>query len=243
MIVVENGMQLEGHLEELRKRLIWTLVTFIICMCIGFIFVENIYNWIIQTANQELTILGPSDILWIYFVLAGSFAIVATTPIALFQVWKFIKPAISNDERKAVMLFFPAVLLCFLAGIAFGYFLLFPSVFSFLNSLATDQLNTMYTAEKYFKFLLHLTLPIGLLFEMPIIIMLLTRLGILNPFMLTKSRKVAYVVLTVISTLVTPPDFISAIIVMAPLILLYEVSVSISKVVYKKRLTGLKQAS
>ncbi|WP_100407468.1 twin-arginine translocase subunit TatC [Bacillus solitudinis] len=237
------GMQLEEHLEELRKRIIITLATFIIWMCVGFIFVEEIYNLIILSANQELTILGPSDILWIYFVLAGSFAIVATTPIVLFQIWKFIKPAISKEEQKAVLIFLPSILICFIAGISFGYFLLFPSVFSFLNSLATEQLNTMYTAEKYFKFLLHLTLPIGVLFEMPVVIILLTRLGILTPLLLVKTRKFAYVILTIISTLVTPPDFISAIIVMAPLILLYEVSITISKIVYKKRLVVLQQAS
>ncbi|WP_227939675.1 twin-arginine translocase subunit TatC [Alkalihalobacillus deserti] len=238
-----TGMQLEGHLEELRKRIIFVLVTFLILMCIGFVFVEEIYNWIIKAADQPLTILGPSDILWIYFVLAGSFAIIATTPIALFQIWKFIKPAISKEEQKTVVFFLPSILICFIVGISFGYFVLFPSVFAFLNTLATDQLITMYTAEKYFKFLLNLTLPIGFLFEMPIVIMLLTRLGILNPFMLAKTRKVAYVILTVVATLVTPPDFISAIIVMAPLILLYELSISISKVVYKKRLVLLKEAS
>ncbi len=99
-------MQLEGHLEELRKRIIFILVTFLIFMCIGFVFVEEIYNWIIKAADQQLTILGPSDILWIYFVLAGSFSIVATTPVALFQIWKFIKPAISKESIKQSSFFY-----------------------------------------------------------------------------------------------------------------------------------------
>nr|WP_216829889.1 twin-arginine translocase subunit TatC [Alkalihalobacterium elongatum] len=236
-------MNLVEHLEELRKRLIFVLSFFLLSFIVSFIFVEDIYNWIIVAADQKLTILGPSDILWIYFVIAGSCGIILTTPIALYQIWKFVEPAVNKNERKAVFIFLPLLMLCFTVGILFGYLVLFPSVLAFLQTLAADQLNTMYTAEKYFKFLLHLTLPIGFLFEMPIIIMFLTQLGIINPLMLAKTRKIGYLMLTIISTLVTPPDFVSALIVMAPLILLYEISISISKVMYRKRLKVLKEAS
>ncbi|OLO37895.1 twin arginine-targeting protein translocase TatC [Alkalihalophilus pseudofirmus] len=236
-------MNLVDHLEELRKRIIIILVFFLLSLIASFAFVEIIYDWIIIAADQELTILGPSDILWIYFVIAGSCAIIVSTPILLFQIWKFVEPAVNKEERKAVFIFLPSLMGCFTVGILFGYFVLFPSVLSFLQTLAADQLNTMYTAEKYFKFLLHLTIPIGFLFELPIIIMFLTRLGIINPLMLTKTRKIGYLILTIISTLVTPPDFISALIVMVPLILLYEISISISKVMYRKRLKVIKKAS
>ncbi|HZG70384.1 MAG TPA: twin-arginine translocase subunit TatC [Chondromyces sp.] len=94
----------------------------------------------------------------------------------------------------------------------------------------------MFTADKYFKFMINLTLPFGFLFEMPLLVMFLTRLGILNPVRLAKARKLSYFILMVVSILFTPPDFISDILVIIPLLLLYEVSVSISKVVYKKRL-------
>ncbi|MDE5414382.1 twin-arginine translocase subunit TatC [Alkalihalobacterium chitinilyticum] len=236
-------MNLVDHLEELRKRLIIVISFFLLALIVSFAFVEEIYDWLIIAADQNLTILGPSDILWIYFMIAGSCAIIITTPIILYQVWKFVEPAINEKERKAVFLFLPLLFICFTGAISFGYFVLFPSVLSFLQTLAADQLNTMYTAEKYFKFLLHLTLPIGFLFEMPIIIMLLTRVGIINPVMLAKTRKIGYLILTIVSTLVTPPDFISALIVMAPLILLYEISISISKIMYRKRLRVLKEAS
>ncbi|MFV8829975.1 twin-arginine translocase subunit TatC [Alkalihalobacterium sp. APHAB7] len=236
-------MNLVDHLEELRKRLIIVISFFILALFGSFAFVEKIYDWLIIAADQNLTILGPSDILWIYFMIAGSCAIIVTTPMILYQVWKFVEPAVNEKERKAVFLFLPLLFICFTGGISFGYFVLFPSVLSFLQTLAADQLNTMYTAEKYFKFLLHLTLPIGFLFEMPIIIMLLTRIGIINPVMLAKTRKIGYLILTIVSTLVTPPDFISALIVMAPLILLYEISISISKIMYRKRLRVLKEAS
>jgi sec-independent protein translocase protein TatC len=94
----------------------------------------------------------------------------------------------------------------------------------------------MFTADKYFRFMINLTLPFGVLFEMPLVVMFLTKLGILNPNRLAKSRKLSYFALIVISILITPPDFISDILVIVPLLLLFEVSVTISKMVYKKKL-------
>jgi sec-independent protein translocase protein TatC len=231
----EPKMLILEHAEEFRKRLIYVLVTFVVLLFAGFIFVEHIYAWIVQSANQPLTVLGPSDIMWIYFVLAGSFAIVFTMPIAIFQGWRFISPGLNGKEKKSLLVFLPFLFLFFMLGLSFGYFILFPGVLAFLTNLAGDDLHTMYTAEKYFKFLLNLTLPIGFLFEMPILIMLLTHLGLMNPKILAKTRKVAYLVLMILSTIVTPPDFISTIIVFVPLVALYELGISLSKFMYRKR--------
>lgn len=232
-------LKLEEHLGELRRRLIIILVFFVLSFACSFAFVPNVYDWIVETAGQQLAILGPSDILWIYFTLAGSCALIVTTPLILYHLWRFVEPAITTEEKGIVCVYIPAVFLFFIIGILFGYFILFPSVLAFLQTLAEDHLVMMYTAERYFGFLFNLTIPIGLLFEIPILIILLTRLGLLNPARLAKTRKIAYFVLTLLATLVTPPDLISALIVLAPLALLYEMSISISKVVYKRRLARL----
>ncbi|MGI8383923.1 twin-arginine translocase subunit TatC [Robertmurraya sp. P23] len=230
----EFKMPMLEHAEEFRKRLIYVLVSFVILLFSGFIFVDRIYDWIVHSVEQTLTVLGPSDIMWIYFVLAGSFALVFTTPVAVYQCWRFVSPGLQTSEKKALYIFLPVLIIFFLMGLCFGYYILFPSVLTFLTNLAGDHLHTMYTAEKYFKFLLNLTLPIGFLFEMPILIMLLTRLGIINPMILAKARKIAYFILMILSTLVTPPDFISTIIVFLPLVSLYELGISVSKYMYRK---------
>jgi len=124
----------------------------------------------------------------------------------------------------------------FVSGLGFGYFVLFPMVLAFLTGLSNDQFSLMFTAEHYFRFMLNLCLPFGFLFEMPLVVLFLTRLGVLNPLRLARARKLSYFVLIVISVLITPPDFISDILVIVPLLLLYELSVTISRVVYKKRL-------
>jgi sec-independent protein translocase protein TatC len=228
-------MRMLEHATEFRNRLLIVLVLFLSFFIAAFSIVEQIYQWVMDFSNVKLTVLGPTDILWVYFVLAGTFALVATFPIALFHFWRFISPALSKEERIGFLLYLPALLFSFLIGVLFGFYVLFPNVLSFLTGLAGDQMNTMFTAEKYFRFLLNLTLPIGLLFELPIVVMFLTRIGIINPVQLIKARKIAYFLLTILSTLVTPPDLISAVLIAIPLALLYELGIMLSKLVYRKK--------
>lgn len=231
-----DEMALVEHLGELRKRLIYTLISFIVFLLGAFIFVEDIYSWLIRDLNLSLAVLGPSEILWVYFMISGVIAIAWTIPIAAYQVWMFVKPALSKKERKVTLSYIPALFILFIGGLAFGYFVVYPIVLNFLLSLSEGHFETMFTTEKYFKFMLNLTLPFGFLFEIPLVIMFLTSLGVINPMVLSKARKLAYFVLVVVSILITPPDLISDILVIIPLLALYEFSVTLSKIVYRKKL-------
>lgn len=232
---VKEGYFVE-HLEEVRQRIIKTLLAFILFFIIAFIFVEDVYIWLVNDLSGPLAVLGPTDILWVFMVLAGVCAVAGTIPIAAYQLWRFVSPALTAEERKVSLRFIPFLFVLFLAGISFGYFVLFPIVLGFLESMSAGQFETMFTADKYFRFMLNLTLPFGFLFEMPLVVMFLTRLGILNPHRLAKARKISYFVLVVTSILITPPDFISDILVIIPLLILYEVSIALSKFVYRQRL-------
>lgn len=228
--------ELIGHLNELRQRIIKILFTFIIFLVTSFIFVEDMYNWLVRDLDGKLTILGPGDILWVYMIISTICAIAFTIPVAAYQAWRFVKPALTREESMVTLSFIPGIFVLFITGISFGYFVLFPTVLGFLTNLSVGQFETMFTAEEYFRFMLHLSLPFGFLFEMPLVVMFLTRLGILNPMRLAKARKLSYFALIVVSVLITPPDFISDILVIVPLLLLYELSITISKFVYKKRI-------
>jgi sec-independent protein translocase protein TatC len=232
----DKDMHLLGHMEELRKRIIIVLVSFIIAVIGAFLYAPKLYQILAKDAGGQLTVLGPTDILWVYFVIAGVFALGVTIPIIGFQLWKFIKPALSGEERRATLAYIPALALLFAVGICFGYFVLFPMVFAFMKEMAQGQVLAMYTAERYFRFMLNLTLPFGLLFEMPVVVLFLTRLGIINPLKLAKARKLAYFCLVLLSISITPPDLISDILVIVPLLILYEVSITLSKFAYKKKL-------
>ncbi|PFA62899.1 twin-arginine translocase subunit TatC [Bacillus sp. AFS015802] len=231
----DRNQQVIGHLEELRSRAIKTVLAFIAFLIVGLSFMKPIYGWLIRDIDMKLAILGPSDILWVYLMIASVFSVAATIPVAAYQIWRFVSPALSATERKVTLRFIPALFFLFIIGIGFGYFLLFPIVLNFLTTLSADQFETLFTAEKYFRFMLHLTLPFGLLFEMPLVIVFLTVLGILDPSKLKKSRRIAYFLLIIISVVITPPDFLSDVLVILPLLLLYEISITCSTMAYKKK--------
>lgn len=228
------------HLEELRKRIILTLSAFLLSLCGSFVYVQNIYAWLIRDLDHELAVLGPSEILWVYFMISGVVAIALTIPIAAHQIWLFVKPALSKKERKITLSYIPGLFMLFITGLSFGYFVVYPTVLGFLLSLSDGQFQTMFTSEKYFKFMINLTLPFGFLFEIPLVVMFLTSLGVINPMFLSKARRLSYFLLFVVSILITPPDFMSDILVTVPLLILYECSVTLSKIVYRKK---LKQSS
>ncbi|WP_371514652.1 twin-arginine translocase subunit TatC [Solibacillus sp. R5-41] len=231
-------MRLVQHLEELRKRIIITLVIFLLTLVLTLIYVQDIYHIIVQELPFKLALLGPSDIILVYLMIASVVAITATIPVAAHQVWLYVRPALTQKERRITIAYIPALFILFILGISFGYFILLPLVLNFLMSLSNDMFTTFFTTEKYFRFLLHITLPFGFLFELPVVIMFLTSLGIINPYRLQKIRKYAYFILVIVSILITPPDFLSDILVIIPLLLLYESSISLSKIVYKRQHKG-----
>ncbi|MRG88071.1 twin-arginine translocase subunit TatC [Salinibacillus xinjiangensis] len=226
-------MHVIEHIEELRKRIIFILIGFILSFLISFLFIDQVYQFLIRDLNGQLALLGPGDIIWVYMMMAGVVAVATTIPIAAYQLWRFVQPALTREERKVTLAFIPGLFFLFLAGIAFGYYVLFPLVLSFVQSLAGEQFETFYTVDKYIRFMINISLPFGFLFEMPAVVMYLTRLGLINPVKLAKLRKYSYFILVVISVLITPPDFISDILVIIPLFLLYETSILLSKIIYR----------
>lgn len=237
----DQDLNLVDHLDELRNRLIISTVAFIIFFGIGFFYVKDIYHFFVRDLDVKLIVLGPSDIVWIYFMLATIIAIAGTIPVLAIQIWLFVKPALRPIERKISLSYIPALFILFIVGLAFGYFVIFPTVLNFLVELSGDMLVTNFTAEKYFKFILNMTLPFAVLFELPVVVMFLTSLGVINPFVLVKVRKYAYFILIVISVVISPPDFMSDFLVMVPLLILYEISVNLSKVVYRRKLKKEKE--
>lgn len=231
----EKQMNLVGHLSELRKRVMIIVGSFMLIVMLALVYVKNIYHWLVQDLSIKLAVLGPSDILWVYLMLAAVIALAGTIPIAAHQIWLFVRPALSEKEKKVTVAYIPALFLLFIAGICFGYFVIFPLVFQFLLSLSEDMFMEFFTTEKYFRFLIHMVLPFGFLFELPVVIMFLTSLGVLNPYRLQKARKYSYFILIVTAVLITPPDLLSDILVIIPLLFLYECSVLLSKIVYRRK--------
>lgn len=239
----EKEQNIIEHLDELRNRIIITAVTFIIFMVLGLYYVKDIYRFLMGNFHYQLLALGPSDIVKVYFNLAGVVACAGTIPVAGWQLWLFVKPALKISERKVTLAYIPALFILFISGLSFGYFFIFPNIVRFLLNLSSGIMSTTFTAEKYFSFLLNITLPFGVAFEMPLVMMFLTSLGIINPFTIAKFRKYAYFILVIIASLISPPEFISHISVAIPLILLYEISILVSTIGYKRKKKRLEMTS
>jgi sec-independent protein translocase protein TatC len=241
--VSSQEQTLVDHLAELRTRLIRTLLFFVLALVVTFLFVDKIYHVLVNDATRmfpelgeiRLAVLGPGEILKVYFTVAGLAALFLTMPVLLYQAYAFVKPALEEQEAKVLFRYLPAIVLVFVTGIAFGYFFVFPLLFKFLWDIGQQQFEITFTAMNYFSFMSSMVVPFGFIFEMPIAVMFLTRLGLITPQLLTKVRKYAYFVIVVIASMISPPEFFSHIAVAAPMILLYELSISVSRWAAKRR--------
>jgi len=222
------------HLTELRKVVIKSSVFFVITFVGILYYMPKILP--LLTNEYKVVLLGPLDVVRFYTGVGGALGLGLTAPFFGFQLWKFIKPALAPTESKIALSFIPFILISFVTGIAFGYFVVFQILFDFLMRIGASSFEMMVTAREYFSFMLISTLSLGLLFEIPMVMVFLTSLGVVSPDKLKQSRKYSYILLGLISALITPPDFMSQLIVLVPLVVLYEFGVILSTYSYKNKL-------
>ena len=214
----KDEMTIVEHLVEFRRRFIAVVLCFFLVFCITLLFAGELYAYLTRGFDKPLLVLGPNDILWIYIILASLMAFTVTLPFTTYQIWQFVKPGLRDNEARAIFAYIPATFVCFVLGLAFGYYFVSPAIL-----------------ENYLSFLLHTTVPLAVLFELPVVVSFLTSIGIITPVFLTRYRRYAYFILLVLAVVLTPADFISDLAMTAPLILLYEVSVTLSKLIYKRK--------
>lgn len=222
-----------AHANELRRRILLVCGYFLLMVVLALTWVNPLLYWLTADLPQKLQFLGPTDILWVYLLLCAVSALVLTIPVAAYHVWRFVAPGLLPHERRVTLLYIPALTVLFILGLSFGYGIVYPMVLAFLTHLAGDQFILNYTAERYFHFIFTMTVPFGFLFEMPAVMMFLTKLRIVNPRKLASMRKQAYFILIIVAVTLTPPDLLSDVLVIVPLLLLYEGSIALSRLVYR----------
>ncbi|NGQ96071.1 twin-arginine translocase subunit TatC [Brevibacillus sp. SYP-B805] len=233
-------MTVVEHLAELRRRIIWVLVVFLFSMGIGLYYAGDVIEYLKASplaGGVPLKSFDPSDVLRVYMQFSFVIGLIITLPVALFHMWRFVSPGLRPQEKRVTLSFIPAAFFLFLIGLAFGYFVVFPMIMQFMTGIAMGiQIDPNYGIAQYFGFLFNMVIPFGFLFELPILVIFLTRLRILNPMRLAKMRRFAYFGLTVVAVTLTPPEILSDIMVTIPLLLLYEMSIWLSRMVYRKQL-------
>jgi sec-independent protein translocase protein TatC len=231
------------HLEELRWRIIWSLAALVVGVGLAF-FLMLQYNLLTLLQAPILPYLGgrklvythPGDPFSIVLNVSIAIGVALALPVILYQLWSFVAPALYKKEKHVVVgVFFFATFL-FIGGAALAWFTVLPLALPWLMSFGGSSLEPMITATEYFGFVTSLVLAFGVAFELPIVILALAALGLVTPALLNKFRRHAIVACVIIGAFLTPGDLVWTTIAMAvPLYLLYEISVVLSYVVYRRR--------
>ncbi|MCO5251532.1 MAG: twin-arginine translocase subunit TatC [Candidatus Kapabacteria bacterium] len=228
-----------GHLDELRKRIIFAFVGIVIgCIISGF-FIEQLMDYILlapaQAAKLSLQNLQPFGIPFLYFKVIFITGFIISFPFLLWQIWLFIAPGLYENERKwaSKITFFTSI--SFFVGVAFAYFLMIPSMLGFAATFGTDKIRTDIDVNAYFGFVTLMILASGIIFEMPMVSYVLAKAGLITSKGLRSYWRHAVVVIIILAAILTPtPDPINQMFFALPLFILYEISIWIVKLVEKK---------
>jgi sec-independent protein translocase protein TatC len=231
------------HLEELRWRIIWSLLALVVGAVVGFGLVTyfNVLHWLIRPVEPylhggKLNYLSPSDPFFLTLRLGLTVGGLLAAPVVVYQIWAFLAPALHPHERRAIVPAFYLGLLLFLAGVALAYFAALPETLRFMMSFQQESMAPMITAGPYLGFVVKLLVAFGVVFELPVVMLVLASMGLVNARMLRKQRRFAIVIATVLAAVITPGDMVMlTIFIMIPLIFLYELSIWLTAWVERRR--------
>jgi Tat protein translocase TatC len=228
------------HLEELRWRILWSLAALVAGTVVGFLLVENVDVLALLKRpiapflpDGRLFITRPTDAFLITLKLALVVGVVLAAPVVIWQVWAFLSPALYERERKFVIPALGAGLVLFVGGVVLAYLWVLPAALRILFTFQRADLETIITADAYFSFAAQIVLAFGVMFELPLVIVLLAAFGIVNPAFFAKNRPYALVVAAIIAALLTPPDVVSMTMLLLPLMLLYEGGILVARVLWR----------
>jgi sec-independent protein translocase protein TatC len=259
----EKEMPFLDHLEELRSRIIKALLAVAFFAALSWFFITPIFNFLVAPYKQAIDLvnaqiqdpaqaqalrliyLNPTGGFMIFLKLAITVGILFSIPVIVYQLWQFVAPGLLGNEKRVVpwVIFFTT--LCFVAGASFCYFVVLKYGLSFLLSFQSEALAPMVSIDEYFGFVTILLVVFGLVFEMPVIAYFLTRIGLLTPEFLRQKRRYGIVTIFVAAAVLTPSvDAFTQILLAAPLLVLYEVSIWVSKLALPKEMkTALGQVA
>ena len=239
-VVPDDGnMTLTGHLKELRNRLIVCAVVFVIAVVVTLAYADRLIDLLTAMGQGYYTFvsIAPQEKLMQYFRVSLLAAVVVTVPVALYQVYAFAKPGLKKSETFFLKLVILLGLALFVVGVLFAYKLMMPFMLRFLSTgiEGADYIQTTTSIESYVSLCLTMFIIFGCVFEMPLVTIILSKMGILSPQLLKQVRGVAIVLIFLVAAIVTPPDIVSQCMVAGPMVLLYFISIFLSGLFYKPK--------
>jgi len=226
-----------SHLIELRQRLIWCVIALIVTTIASFFFADQIITLLKAPAgNVQFVYIEVTEAFSTYMKVCFTVGIIGAMPVIMYHILMFIMPALTFREKRAVLTVMPAIIICFFGGVYFGYRFLIPPATSFLLSFGSNVALVQPRLSNYVNFVINLILIIGLIFEMPVVIAFLARLGIVSSRWLWQKQKWVVVIAFIVAALITPtPDAVNQTIVAGTLIALYSVSILVAWLLEKQK--------
>ena len=237
----EEKIPFTGHLEELRKRLVACFIAIGIGFVISYGFKEKLFDILshplisVMGADDKMIFTGLPEAFFTYLKVAFLSGFMLAAPVILYQFWMFVAPGLYQKEKRLLV---PIVLLSsvfFVGGALFGYFIVFPFGFKFFLGFASETIQALPSMKEYLSFSAKLLLAFGLVFELPLIITFLAKMGLVSVDFLKKNRKYALILFFAGSAILTPPDVVTQIMMALPLMVLYEISILGARVFGKKK--------
>lgn len=228
-VMEDRPMTIIEHLEELRRRLLIAIAAFAIGTLVSFLFVESILRILIRPVGQ-VVFLAPTEAFFVRVKVAALAGVLLSLPVMLVQVWRFVSVGLTSTERRSTISLLPFSLLLFFAGAAFAFFAILPVGVRFLLSYQTEALVPMISIGAYTSFATAFVLAFGLVFQLPVVVLFLARLGIVTPASLARGRKYALLGIVALSAVLTPGgDVLSQAMMAVPTYLLYEISIWVAR--------------
>lgn len=234
------------HLEELRWRLIWSVGVFVLASIVGFVLASHFDLLGILSApvepylqGEKLVYFSPTDPFFITLKLGVLVGLILSSPIIVYHIWAFLSPALLPSEKRAIVPSLYMGLVLFALGVAMSYYLVLPVTLQFTMGFQTESLQQNLEIGKYMGVVIRLLLAFGIVFELPVVILILSVLGMVTPEFLATKRRYAIAGICILSSVLTPGDVITVtIMMMIPLMALYEISIVLSRVVTRRRIAA-----
>ncbi|MGQ9694447.1 MAG: twin-arginine translocase subunit TatC [Thermodesulfobacteriota bacterium] len=242
--MTEKKLPLSAHLEELRKRLIYSFIAIGMAFSISYAFIKQIVEILMRPllsalpTGSSLIFTAVPEAFFTYLKAALLAGVFFSSPFILYQVWAFVSPGLYEREKKYVLPYLFISSFFFIGGAIFCYFIVFPIIFRFFLSFSSEFIRPLPAIREYLSFSIKLLLAFGLLFQWPPMILFLARMGVVSPKTLAQNRKYAILVIFVVAAILTPPDLISQLLLAGPLLLMYEISIWMARIFPAKKDTA-----
>lgn len=231
----EKNLTIVEHLTELRKRLIYASIVLLVAIAVSYNFSETIVKRIVDIAgNINFVFIAPAELLMAYVKIAVIGGFVVAGPFLLLQIWLFVSPGLNKNEKRTIAVSLFVGGLFFIAGVVFAYIVILPIMLQFFMGFQIEQIEEMISFSNYLTFVINTLLSFGIIFELPIIMVILTRFRIIKVSFIKKNRKYMILIIFVVAAILTPPDVITQTLLAGPMILLFEIGVVFASMVEKK---------